>query len=508
MGLAGCATPTLKKIDVDPAAASIEVEKQRRLAVRSYMQDMFRLYRVAYPVQIGAADYCGGNVRPIFGMIILSAAYFSDELRRAAVAEFGLNDWPTVIYVIPGSPAEAAGLRPGDIVRSTAGEATGDGEEGLKRIYKALLAPRTSAQPFAMTVTRGGRHVPVELSGERGCGYPIQLVRGQAVNAFANGEMVTVTQGMMDFVEDDAELAMILGHEIAHNALHHIDAKKQNRTVGLLVGLLVDLAFAVGGIDTGGNFSQLGANVGQQAYSQDFEAEADYMGVYAAARGGFDMRFASDFWRRLSADNPDRIDYARTHPTNAYRAAAVDKIVSEIETKRVAGLALTPDTKDGSPAVMVAEGPAATPTPEVMAGGPPNASGASRTALSPVAEESQRVFVARAPPRRVVERWAGTGRRDSCGNPWEINIEVDRGKATGSYAMGDVHYDLYGKVEADGTQLTARAGKSERSMGMTGPRFVEFELALSNTQADGFFVFVGGQDQYCRTTITLSPATP
>ena len=57
---------------------------------------------------------------------------------------------------------------------------------------------------------------------------------------------------------------------------------------GAGVGLVFDILAAVAGVNTGGDFMRIGAEAGAGAFSQDFEAEADYVGVYLMARGGYD----------------------------------------------------------------------------------------------------------------------------------------------------------------------------------------------------------------------------
>ena len=86
---------------------------------------------------------------------------------------------------------------------------------------------------------------------------------------------------------------------IAHNAMGHIDAKMANAMAGAGVGLIFDILAAVAGVNTGGDFMRVGMNAGAGAYSQSFEAEADYVGLYLMARARMAVDEVPDFWRML-----------------------------------------------------------------------------------------------------------------------------------------------------------------------------------------------------------------
>ena len=97
---------------------------------------------------------------------------------------------------------------------------------------------------------------------------------------------------------------------------------------------------------SGVDVTDFGAQTGARAFSQDFEAEADYVGVYHAGRAGYDVRKAASFWRRLGASHPAAIHLAgSTHPSTAKRFLALEQAVAEFERKREKGLPLLPDER-------------------------------------------------------------------------------------------------------------------------------------------------------------------
>jgi predicted Zn-dependent protease len=120
----------------------------------------------------------------------------------------------------------------------------------------------------------------------------------------------------------------------------HLKAQMGNRFLGALLDGI--LAAATRTPSTGAFSNSMGA-----AFSQDFEAEADYVGLYIMARAELPIKDAPKFWRRMAAEVPSSIagSGSATHPATSYRMLALDKTVTEIEQKRVASQSLTPQLK-------------------------------------------------------------------------------------------------------------------------------------------------------------------
>jgi len=128
-----------------------------------------------------------------------------------------------------------------------------------------------------------------------------------------------------------------MGHELAHNAEGHIQMQKKDARSGRVFDVLA----ALGGINTHGRFARRAA----LRYSQEYENQADYVGLYFMALGGYAIDGAPDFWRRMAVEHPSSIkdSYQATHPSSPARFAALEKTVLEIHQRTVTGLPLTPD---------------------------------------------------------------------------------------------------------------------------------------------------------------------
>ncbi len=328
--LAGCGTVT-PRVGVDAGAQANEAKLQQQLALRNMAQQQFRLLTVGWGVLAGGASECGEQVRPSLGFLALK----SDQLpanERAALSEaLGLDSQLRVMAVYKNSPALRAGLQVGDIVTDQSAAALTPPNESRTDAARRLSGPVT------FTVLRAGTPVTLTATAQRICEYPLKVVNGSVVNAYADGKSIFVTQGMMRFAADDRELALVVAHELGHNTMGHITKK----TLNSALGTVVDVVAAAYGVNTGGLFGGIGAG----AYSQDFESEADYVGLYYLAAAGYDTRGAADFWRRMAMENPASIkgSHSASHPATSERFLALEKVSTEIQGKQASGLALAPN---------------------------------------------------------------------------------------------------------------------------------------------------------------------
>lgn len=346
--LAGCSTPTTKQVDLAPDLVALEEARQRQLAMETQHEHQARISNLAYPLLTGAVSLCQEDTARLFGMTVRSAHSWDDEAwRNAARGALGLGDSIEVVAVAGGSPADEAGVQVGDVLTQFGEHTVGAGKDGLEEFYEYIGDLKLQGPTeVSIGVRRDDQVQDIDLSGIRkGCSYTPRVVVDNRINAFADGSNIVVTTGMMRFAEDD-ELTVILGHELAHNAMGHIDAKKKNALLGGVLGALADIASAAAGVPTGGAYTQEGLQAGAQAYSQDFEREADYVGMYAMALAGYDYSNAAQFWRQMGGVNPGAIAFASTHPSTAERFIRLEYTEQELDRKRTEGLALVPDSEE------------------------------------------------------------------------------------------------------------------------------------------------------------------
>jgi membrane-associated protease RseP (regulator of RpoE activity) len=338
--VSGCSPKTLG-VKVDPATAAREEQVQRDMRVeRQYAQQM-RALNVAYPMLKGAASLCGEDVRHSVGMIPATMYDFRDE-DVAAAQRYGIRAEPTVIGVIVNGPAARAGITRGDVLRSINGEAVPSGKKATAKTIEALAKATSSNPRLILGIERNGTPQQIAIDSELTCSYPVVVSQEDTINAFADGKAIYVTTGMMRFVESDQELAAVIGHELAHNAMGHIKAK----TTNFALGSIFDVLAAAYGVNTQGAFG----NAAGQAFSQQFESEADYVGIYAMALGGMETHGVANLWRRMGAETGSiKAGYGATHPGTTERYVALEATSAEVNDKIVNNQPLMPNMKKQEP---------------------------------------------------------------------------------------------------------------------------------------------------------------
>ena len=311
------------------------------LRFESLLEETRRLQNVGFRLMTANHDQCK-KTGATLGISILSLDEVPKEIRATAAERLKLGEAPTVVHVVPGSPAEKAGVKAGDVVIRLAGKKTVAGRYARREFARTLgkVAPGSVER---MQVLRGSAKQNLSIRLAPGCGYPVFLAGANETNAYTDGRRIVLQRGMLAITSTDEELALIVGHELAHITSGHLQKKSVNQVAGTFGGLALDLAAAAAGVNTGGAFTRAGGDIGRRAYSQSFEKEADYVGLYFVARAGYDIAGVEKLWRKMGNVNPESIYFAGTHPTSAERFLILSKTRKEIDGNRKARQALLPN---------------------------------------------------------------------------------------------------------------------------------------------------------------------
>ena len=130
-----------------------------------------------------------------------------------------------------------------------------------KKLAAKIKSERKSrVSKIASRLAKATYGVCRELSDNRktSCSVPVKVVEDRNINAYADGKTAYINTGMIDFSGNDEELAVIIGHEMAHNILMHVDKKKTNGLIGELIGAGVQVAT---GVDARELFRELGLSL-------------------------------------------------------------------------------------------------------------------------------------------------------------------------------------------------------------------------------------------------------
>ena len=328
--ICACA-PVTKKAEISPHAAAQEVEKQRFLFVEEQAQLHEKLFNVSWPLLEANTALCAPRNTWKIGIGYASLDGVGKEWRQA-YHQMGVRDQLTVYTVAAGSNAAKAGIQRGDMIMAVNGKSLPSGRQGAQE-WKAMLASNKAAgAPIRLSLDSGTQTREVTINPHHVCDMEVLMNNDDELNAYADGKNIVVLSGMLRTF-DDKQLAAIIGHEMAHNAMGHIDKKTGNA----MIGSVFDLAFLLVGVNTGNAFGNMTAQIN----SVDFENEADYVGTYAIARAGYDITRAPDIWRTIAARYGGKsISRSSSHPATAERFLAIEQHVQEILDKKAKGLPL------------------------------------------------------------------------------------------------------------------------------------------------------------------------
>ena len=156
--------------------------------------------------------------------------------------------------------------------------------------------------------------------------WTFNLVQDKQVNAWCMpGGLIVVYEGILPVTQDEASLAIVLGHEIAHAVARH-SAEQMSTQMKQQQGLQVGAAVA-GMLGMGTNTTSLigavvanGFNFKNLSYSRNHESEADHMGLIFAALAGYDPQTAITFWQRMAAQSTNKpSEFLSDHPSDETR---------------------------------------------------------------------------------------------------------------------------------------------------------------------------------------------
>lgn len=210
-----------------------------------------------------------------------------------------------------------------------------EGQMGQEAYQEILKKAKISTDPALNDqVTRVGRRI-AQATG-KSYAWEFTVIEDKQVNAFClPGGKVAVYTGILPITRDDAGLAAVLGHEVAHAVARH-GAERVSQQVGvnvLLTGLQVGL---------GGNpalAQQVTALLGAGAtvgvllpWSRTQESEADHLGLIYMAKAGYPPSAAKELWVRMEAaarGQQKPPEFLSTHPSEATRIKQIEAWLPE-----------------------------------------------------------------------------------------------------------------------------------------------------------------------------------
>ena len=161
--------------------------------------------------------------------------------------------------------------------------------------------------------------------------WEVNLLGSSQINAFCMpGGKIAFYSGILQKLKlTDDEVAMVMGHEIAHALREHARERMgKNAATGLGASLLSQV-FGLGQV--GQTVTHYGAQLLTLKFGREDESEADLVGMELAARAGYDPRAGITLWQKMAAANKGAPpEWLSTHPSGNSRIADIEAALPQV----------------------------------------------------------------------------------------------------------------------------------------------------------------------------------
>jgi len=210
------------------------------------------------------------------------------------------------------------------------------GQENAAQVRKQMPIVK---DPFLTEyVNRVGKKLAASQEAqESGFPFSFEVVADPSINAFAlPGGPMFINTGLLKAVDNEAQLAGVMGHEMSHVILRHgtNQASKQN-----LIKLPALLGSQMAGGSMVGQLAQMGIGLGANSvllkFSRTAESQADLMGSHLMAEAGYDPVQMERFFQKLNTEGGSRpLQFLSDHPNPDNRERAIEQEVSRMPQQR------------------------------------------------------------------------------------------------------------------------------------------------------------------------------
>lgn len=205
---------------------------------------------------------------------------------------------------------------------------------GLQSYQQVLGQSQTvsSGPDYEMVKRVASRLAAVTGPAAKDFQWEVSLVQSDEVNAFClPGGKIVVYTGILPVAQNEAALATVMGHEMAHAVSRHGSQRvfQQNITQTAMTGLagsLSDMDYekqraVLGALGAGAKFGVL------MPFSRKHESEADEIGLMYMARAGYDPQESIRFWKRMEqlGGGGNQPEFLSTHPANGTRIKQLEE---------------------------------------------------------------------------------------------------------------------------------------------------------------------------------------
>ena len=299
---AGCVGGGYKPPPIEAGALASEESERAVSLISDRIALSGRMRNIEFALITAAAPFCANIAVPNLGVILATEQTFTGDVARTAAREkVGLGEGVTILHVVPSSGTALAGVKAGDTVLSAGGRAVKAPED----VFESLKENRTRVK---LRLKRGSEEIEHVVEPDLACPVTLEYSNSaQLLPASTSRVTAGVPRGLVRFFERDDDLAVVIAHQIAH--------------------LL---------------FARPGSEI-------DSERRFDVIGLFLAARAGYDVSNAVEVWEKIVGEYPwlatPRPDPAyRNYPHGgvALRVEGIRRAIAEIRALQDRGADIVP----------------------------------------------------------------------------------------------------------------------------------------------------------------------
>lgn len=211
------------------------------------------------------------------------------------------------------------------------------GSEEYAKTLRQYRAQIVASGPGYSEVQRVARRIETVAGRDKpGFVWKVTLLRKNEANAYClPGGKIVVYTGILPLTENDAGLATVLGHEVAHATAEHAAERIEREKLTNVAAAIIAGGVAI----TPGQYVRIrallgvGSGAASLPFSRSQESEADHIGLVYMARAGYDPHEALAFWKRMRRDSAGKQppEFASDHPSDQHRIERIRQWLPEAE---------------------------------------------------------------------------------------------------------------------------------------------------------------------------------
>ena len=208
-----------------------------------------------------------------------------------------------------------------------------ENEQGAEAWKEILKTEKLSTNQTAVNaLNRVGPRI-AEASAQKDFQWEFKVIESEQANAFClPGGKVALYTGILPYMDNDAEMAVVIGHEVSHAIARHGGERMsqgyiQNAGAAVVSVLMSDSAYKDLAVSAYGITTNL---AGILPYSRLHESEADKIGMMLMAKAGYDPNYAIAFWKKFGGSSGGFLEaFTSTHPPGSDRIKAMQENLPE-----------------------------------------------------------------------------------------------------------------------------------------------------------------------------------